>query len=134
MQFPPCVYMPTHESHLTTVICRKTIRAQQNNICSLNFCNIFSASSLLPAEQVLAILKCQVHFMNFTLLLIITITMLSKILGAFIVVFPYTEIPLRSPVKEVGLIHHHPAYTMHQPLSPNECVCMSECTVCKSLC
>ncbi len=114
-QFPPCVYMPTHESHLAALNCRKTIRAKHNNICMHDFCNMFSVSSFLPTEQVLAILKCQVHFMNFTLCLIITITMLSKILGAFNAVFSYTGISLRSLVKKVGIIYHHLAYSMHEP-------------------
>lgn len=98
-----------------------------------NFCNTFPGSSLLLAEQVLAILKSEVHFMNFTLRLIITIMMLSKILGAFNVVFSYTGFSLRSLVKKVGIIYHHAAYIHKQAPSPNECVCMSECTICKSL-
>lgn len=53
--------------------------------------------------------------MNFTLRLIITITMLSKILGAFNAVFSYTGISLRSLVKKVGIIYYHLAYTMHKP-------------------
>lgn len=48
--------------------------------------------------------------MNFTLHLIITITMLSKVLGAFNAVFSYTGFSLRSLVKKVGIIYHHPAY------------------------
>ncbi len=106
-QIPLCVHMPTHESHLAALNCRKTIRAKHNNICMHDFCNMFSVSSSLPAEQVLAILKCQVHFMNFTLCLIITITMLSKILGAFNAVFSYAGISLRSLDKKVGIICSH---------------------------
>lgn len=94
---------------------------------------MFSTSCSLPAEQVLVILKCSVHFMNFTLHLIITITMLSKILGAFNAVFSYPGLSLRSLVKKVGIIYHHQAYRVRGPPSPNECVCMSEGTVCKSL-
>lgn len=44
-QFPPCVYMPTHESHLAALNCRKTIRAKHSNICMHDSCNMFSASS-----------------------------------------------------------------------------------------
>lgn len=114
-QFPPHVHMPTHESHLAALNCRKTIRAKHNNICMHDFCNMFSVSSLSPTEQVLAILKCKVHFMNFTLCMIITITMLSKILGAFNAVFSYTGISLRSLVKKVGIIYYLLAYTMRKP-------------------
>lgn len=57
-QFPPRAYMPTHESHLAALNCRKTIRAKHNNICMRDFCNTFRVSTFLPAEQVLAILKC----------------------------------------------------------------------------
>lgn len=76
---------------------------------------MFSTSRWLPAEQVLVILKCSVHFMNFTLHLIITITMLSKILGAFNAVFSYTGFSLRSLVKKVGIIYRHLAYRVHGP-------------------
>lgn len=74
-----------------------------------------SISPWLPAEQVLVILQCSVHFMNFTLHLIITITMLSKILGAFNAVFYYTGFFLRSLVKKVGIIHRHLAYMRTGP-------------------
>lgn len=124
--------MPTRESHLVALNClKKTIRAKHNNICTC-ICNMVSISPWLPAEPVLVILECSVHFMNFTLNLIITITMLSKILGAFNAVFYYTGFSLRSLVKKVGIIHRHLAYSVHRPPS-NECLCMSESTVCKSL-
>lgn len=108
--------MPTHESHLAALNCRKTIRAKHNNICMHDFSNMFSVSSSYPpAEQVLAILKCLVHFMNFASRPIITITMLSKILGAFNAAFSYTGISLRSLVKRVGIIYRHLAYSTHEP-------------------
>lgn len=76
--------------------------------------------------------------MNFALSLIITITTLPKILGTFNAVFTYTGISLRSLVTRVG--YHLPSsskYSMQDlpptPPSPNERVCMSECTICKSL-
>lgn len=53
--------------------------------------------------------------MNFTSRPIITITMLSKILGAFNAAFSYTGISLRSLVKRVGIIYHHLAYSTHEP-------------------
>lgn len=76
---------------------------------------MFSTSCSLPAEQVLVILKCSVHFMNFTLHLIITITMLSKILGTFNAVFSYIEFSLRSLVKKVSIIYRHLAHGVHGP-------------------
>lgn len=98
-----------------------------------HFCNTHSVSSYLLEEQVLAILICKVYFMNFALFLIITITTLSKILGAFNAVFSYTRISLRSLVTRVGIIHHHPEYNMREPPSTNESACMSESTICKSV-
>lgn len=63
--------------------------------------------------------------MNFTLCLIITITMLSKILGAFNAAFSYTGISLRSLVKKVGIIYHHLAYSMRKPpLLMSEYACL----------
>ena len=53
--------------------------------------------------------------MNFALCLIITITTLSKILGAFNTVFSYTGICLRSLVMRVGIIYHHPVHSTHKP-------------------
>lgn len=46
-QFPPCVYMPTHESHLAALNCRKTIRAKHNNICMRDSCSVFFRILLL---------------------------------------------------------------------------------------
>lgn len=60
--------------------------------------------------------------MNFTSSLVITITTLSKILGGFGNV-PLVDIPVRSAVREAV-----------SSTSPNECVCMSEFTVCKCIC
>lgn len=86
---------------------------------------MFSTSHSLPAEQVLVILKCSVHFMNFTLHLIITITILSKILGAFNAVFSYTGLSLRSLVKKVGIIYRHLASRVRgPPLLMSVCACL----------
>lgn len=61
--------------------------------------------------------------MNFTLCLIITITMLSKILGAFNVVVSYTRICLRSLDKKVGIIYHIPRTSPLRLMSA--CACLS---------
>lgn len=86
---------------------------------------MFSTSHSLPAEQALVILNCSVHFMNFTLHLIITITMLSKILGAFNAVFSYTGFSLRSLVKKGRIIYRHLASRLRgPPLLMSVCTCL----------
>lgn len=116
--------------HMKVIQLHLTVEKQLGQSITTSACTtpvaFFSVSSSLPAEQVLATLKCQVHFMNFTLRPIITITMLSKILGAFNAVFSYTGISLRSLVKEVGIIQHHRAYSLHEPpLLMSVCACLS---------
>lgn len=73
--------------------------------------------------------------MNFTLRPIITITTLSKILGAFNAVFSLRRDLSQISCQEGGISSSIiEQYSTHGPPSPNECVCMSECTICKSWC
>lgn len=121
-RFPPCVCTC---QHMKVIQLHLTVEKQLGRSITTSARTRFLYPPSLPAEQVLAILKCKVHFMNFTLSLIITITMLSKILGAFNAVFSYTGRSLRSLVKKVGIIYHHPAPASTSPLLMSVCACLS---------